>query len=629
MSLALNELDLYLFNEGKLKEGFKQFGSHLIKDDLNQVEGVRFTVYAPHARIVSVVGDFNQWDSRAHVMEKVDEAGVFRLFIKGLGEWTRYKYCIVTSFGQTIFKADPYAYFSDNRPETSSKVYDIDGYVWDDGDYLENRKRVNPFESEMSIYEVHLGSWMTKPDGSFHKYNELVNYLIPYVKAHGFSHIELMPIVEHPLDESWGYQGTGYYSATSRYGVPKDLMYFIDKCHQEHIGVILDWVPGHICKDAHGLYMFDGEPLYEYSDYAIRENIVWGTVNLDLGKGVTKSFLISNAIFWMDYFHVDGFRIDAVSNILYYLGNSSVGTNYGAIEFLKNLSYAIKERDHSVLLFAEDSTTFPNLTKPVHEGGIGFDFKWNMGWMNDTLKYFEKDPIYRKYHHDLITFSMVYAYSERFVLPLSHDEVVHGKNALVAKMPGDYWQKFANYRVLLGLQFTHPGKKLLFMGGEFAQMHEWKDKEELDWFLLEYPLHERSNRFVRDLIHVYQYHKPFFELDHSPEGFRWIDQTNHAQSIFVFARFAKDKQDFCVVVLNMTPNAYDSYRIGVPQKGQYEEILNSDKDIYGGSNLFNGLPISSTDISMHEFPQSIDIKVAPLSITIFRFMNEDNLFSGE
>jgi len=624
---SMSELDMYLFNEGKLKEAYRHFGAHLIKDELNQTTGVRFTVYAPHARIVSIVGDFNGWDSRSHVLSKVDDFGVYSITIHGIGEWTRYKYCIVTSYGQTIFKSDPYAFFSDNRPETSSKVYDLEGYYWHDEDYLEKRRHNNSKEDKLAIYEVHLGSWMTKPNGELHKYNELVDYLIPYVKAHGFSHIELMPVMEHPLDESWGYQGTGYYSATSRFGVPKDLMYFIDMCHKENIGVILDWVPGHICKDAHGLYMFDGEPLYEYEDYNIRENVVWGTVNLDLGKGVTKSFLISNAMFWMSYFHVDGFRIDAVSNILYYLGNSNVGTNYPAIEFLKNLSYAIKEQDHSVLLFAEDSTTYPNLTTPVLDGGIGFDYKWNMGWMNDTLKYFEKDPIYRKYHHDLITFGLVYTYSERFILPLSHDEVVHGKHSLVSKMPGDYWQKFANYRVLIGLQFTHPGKKLLFMGGEFAQMHEWKDKEELDWFLLEYPMHERSNHFVRDLIHVYNYHKPLFELDHESGGFMWIDQRNTEQSIFAFARFSKDPNDFCIVVMNMTPNSYEDFRVGVPRKGKYEEILNSDKEIYGGSNVYNGLPIESDEIPMHDQGQSIQMKVAPLSISILTFVNQENLFS--
>lgn len=626
MKYSITEKELYLFNEGKLHQSFHHFGSHLIKDELNQIQGISFTVYAPHAKIVSVVGDFNNWDSRTHVMKKIDNFGVFSLEIPGLSEWTRYKYCIVTSYGQTIFKADPYAYFSDNRPDTSSKAYDIDGFVWSDQDYLDKRKSVDPFTSPLSIYEVHLGSWMTKPDGTFHKYNELVEYLIPYLKAHGFSHVELMPIVEHPLDESWGYQGTGYFSATSRYGVPKDLMYLIDCLHKENIGVIMDWVPGHICKDAHGLYLFDGEPLYEYDDFSIRENLVWGTVNLDLGKGVTRSFLISNALFWMEYFHVDGFRIDAVSNILYYLGDSSKGENHGAVEFLKLLSLAVKQRDHSVLLFAEDSTTYPNLTKSVADGGVGFDYKWNMGWMNDTLRYFEKDPIYRKYHHDLITFGMVYAYSERFVLPLSHDEVVHGKHSLVQKMPGDYWQKFANYRTLLGLQFTHPGKKLLFMGGEFAQMHEWKDKEELDWFLLEYPLHERANRFVRDLIQVVKYHSPLYELDHDPSGFQWIDQSNTAQSIFSFVRYAKEENRFCVVVLNLTPNAYEHYRLGLPKPGKYLELLNSDKDIYGGSNVYNGSVLESENIAMHGMSCSVDMKIAPLSISILEYMKEDTLF---
>ncbi|MCK4552200.1 MAG: 1,4-alpha-glucan branching protein GlgB [Tenericutes bacterium] len=615
----MNSADLFLYNEGKLKEAYKHFGAHLIKDSSGSITGTEFRVYAPHARIVSLVGEFNNWDSRTHVLDKEDDCGIYSIFIPNIGEWTRYKFCIVTSYGQTIFKADPYAFFSDERPETSSKVYDIDGYDWHDSKYVQSRKNRNHLEEKLSVYELHLGSWMTKPGGSFHKYNELVDLLIPYIIEHGFSHIELMPIAEHPLDESWGYQGTGYYSATSRYGVPKDLMYLIDKCHEAGIGVILDWVPGHICKDDHGLYMFDGEPLYEYDDINIRENKVWGTVNLDLSRGTTKSFMLSSAYFWMEYFHIDGFRIDAVSNIIYYLGNMHVGTNFGAIEFLKNLSYAIKERDHSVLLFAEDSTAYPMLTTGVLDGGIGFDYKWNMGWMNDTLKYFEKDPVHRKYHHDLITFGLVYTYSEKFILPLSHDEVVHGKKSLVDKMPGDYWQKFANYRVLLGLQFTHPGKKLLFMGDEFAQMHEWKDKEELDWFLLEYPLHKRANLFVRDLIKVYNYHKCLHELDHNYRGFRWIDQTNHVQSIFSYIRQGKDDSDFAVIILNMTPNSYDSFFLGVPKKGSYEEILNSDKDCYGGSNIYNGADLNSMDFDNHGFSQSIEVKVAPLSITILKY----------
>ncbi|MFA7076108.1 MAG: 1,4-alpha-glucan branching protein GlgB [Candidatus Izemoplasmatales bacterium] len=617
----MNELDLYLFNEGKLKEAYKLFGSHLIKDDNNQIIGVDFRVYAPHARIISVVGDFNNWDSRTHIMDREDDFGIYHLFVPGLNEWERYKYCIVTSYGQTIFKADPYAFFSDNRPETSSKVYNIDDYLWNDEEYLKNRRIKNHYEEKLSVYEVHLGSWMTKPDGSFHKYNELVDYLIPYVKNHGFSHIEIMPIIEHPLDESWGYQGTGYYSATSRFGVPKDLMYLIDKCHQNNIGVIMDWVPGHTCKDAQGLYMFDGEPLYEYLDFAIRENVVWGTVNLDLTKGIVKSFMISNAYFWINYFHIDGFRIDAVSNIIYYLGDMNVGTNYGAIEFLQNLSSAIKEKDNSVLLFAEDSTTFPNLTKSVSDGGIGFDYKWNMGWMNDTLRYFSKDPIYRKYHHDLITFGITYVYSENFILPLSHDEVVHGKKSLVEKMPGDFWQKFANYRVLIGLQFTHPGKKLLFMGGEFAQIHEWRDKNELDWQLLEYPMHSLSNRFVKDLIRVYNNQTCLYELDSSPLGFSWIDQSNYEQSIFSFIRRGKDDSNFCIVVLNMTPNVYSNYLIGVPKKGFYQEILNSDKEIYGGSNIYNENSIETLDLFNHGFNQSISINISPLSISIIKYQD--------
>jgi 1,4-alpha-glucan branching enzyme len=457
---------------------------------------------------------------------------------------------------------------------------------------------------------------MLKPDGSYHTYNELVDHLLPHVLDHGFTHIELMPVIEHPLDESWGYQGTGYFSATSRFGVPKDLMYFIDRCHQAGIGVIMDWVPSHICKDPHGLYMFDGEPLYEYENHDIRENEVWGTVNLDLGKGITRSFMLSNAYFWMNYFHIDGFRIDAVSNIVHYLGDPSLGTNHGAVDFLRGLSHAVKEKDHSVLLFAEDSSTFPGMTTPVTDGGIGFDYKWNMGWMNDTLKYFEKDPIYRKYHHDLITFGLSYLYSERFILPLSHDEVVHGKKSLIDKMPGDYWQKFANYRALIGLMFTHPGKKLLFMGDEFAQFREWRDKDELDWFLLQYPMHRQANRFVKDTVRVYRHHGCLYERDHDPGGFEWIDAANTEQSVFSFIRRGHDDDDWCLVLVNLTPNAYNDYDVGVPMKGTYKEILNSDKAIYGGSDIYNGEDVQSRDVAIHGRYQSIRVKLAPLSVSV-------------
>lgn len=624
MDYRMSDVDLFLFNEGKLKEAYRHFGAHLTYDAAHALLGVRFTVYAPHAKIVSVVGDFNYWDSRSHVLHKTDDFGVFSLFVPGLDEWTRYKYAIVTQYNQTIFKADPYAFFSDTRPETSSKVYRLEGYEWHDDEYLAKRKSANPYMGPLSIYEVHLGTWMHKPDGSFHKYNELVEYLIPYVKEHGFTHVEFMPIIEHPLDESWGYQGTGYYCATSRYGVPKDLMYLIDCFHQAGIGVIMDWVPGHICKDAHGLYMFDGEPLYEYSDMKIRENVIWGTINLDLGKGIVKSFLISNALYWMKYFHIDGFRIDAVSNIIYYLGNASLGINQPAVDFLRDVTTSIKTEDSSVLVFAEDSTTFPKLTAPVIEGGIGFDYKWNMGWMNDTLRYFEKDPIYRKYHHDLLTFGIVYQYSERFLLPLSHDEVVHGKRSLISKMPGDYWQKFANFRLLMGWLYTHPGKKLCFMGGEFAQMHEWKDKAELDWFLLEYPFHERANHFVRDLLKVYRHHHALFQLDHDSRGFSWIDETNVNQSIYIFARYSQQPDEIIVVVMNMTPVAYENFTIGVPAAGQYMEILCSDKEQYGGSNIYNGDIMETREEACHRCDQSIDIKVAPLAIHLLTWVSQED-----
>ncbi len=615
--MNINGEVMYLFDNGQLLEAYKHFGAHVVKDKSQKIIGVEFTTFAPNVRIASIVGDFNHWDSRAHTMTKIDDSGVFSIYIEGVSEWERYKYCFVTYDNETIFKSDPYAFFSDFRPETSSKVYDIDGYQWNDSNYMNQRKEKNSFNEPMVIYEMHLGSWMRKPDFTFNKYNELVDLLIPYLKDHGFTHVEMMPLAEHPLDESWGYQATGYYSATSRFGVPKDLFYLIDRLHQEGIGVILDWVPSHISKDAHGLYKFDGSYLFEYSDDAIRENEVWGTINLDLGKGMVRSFLLSNARFWMDYFHIDGFRIDAVSNILHYLGDPSRGTNLGALDFLKMLSNTVKSYDHSVLLFAEDSSTFPKLTAAVNDGGVGFDYKWNMGWMNDTLGYFAKDPIYRKYHHHYINFAMVYHHSEKFVLALSHDEVVHGKHSLVEKMPGDYWQKFANYRLLVGLQITHPGKKLMFMGEEFGHMHEWRDTAQLDWHLYQYPMHQKANLFFKDMVRIYHENPCFYELDYDDSGFNWVDSSNAEQSIFSFLRY-DSSGDFCLVILNMTPMVYHNYRIGVPLKGEYVEILNSDLDKYEGSNTYNGLNPMSQNSPHHGFEQSIQIVIAPLAIQIFK-----------
>jgi len=614
----ISKEDLYFFNQGKLFDSYRIFGAHLLKDKTGKFIGTRFTVWAPHAKEVNVMGEFNDFQSWVHNLKKIDEAGIWSITITDAYEWNSYKYEIKTYDGRNLYKSDPYAFFSSERPETLSKIYDLEGYNWNDNAFLKSRDNKNPYESQMSIYEIHLGSWMTKPNGDFNKYNEVVDLLIPYLLDNNFTHVELMPIYEHPLDQSWGYQGTGYYSATSRYGVPKDLMYLVDKCHEFNIGVILDWVPGHICRDNHGLYMFDGEPLFEYKEKEKRENEVWGTANLDLGKGEVQSFLISNALYWMKYFHVDGFRIDAVSNLIYYLGDSSKGVNEGALDFLKKLSTEVFKEFNNALLIAEDSTAYPKVTHPVHDGGLGFNYKWNMGWMNDTLEYFEKDPVHRKYHHDFITFGIEYAFSENYVLPLSHDEVVHGKKSLVNKMPGDYWQKFANYRSLMGLFFTHPGKTLLFMGGEFAQMHEWKDHSELDWNLLNYPLHDGAKRFVRDMNRIVKNEKSLHELDHSYEGFQWIERENNDFSIFSFVRYAKDKNDFVVIVLNLTPMVHHNYKVGVPKAGKYYEIINSDSEVYGGSNIFNGEEIFSSEIPMHNMNQSVQIVLSPLSITIIK-----------
>ncbi len=610
--------DLYFYNQGKLYDSYRIFGAHINKDKQNNIIGTTFTVWAPHAKEVNVLGEFNGYQAWVHNLQKVDDSGIWSLFVEDAKEWHMYKYQIKTHDGRELYKSDPYAFFSAERPETMSKIYDLDGYHWNDSQYMNQRNNDRSYNNQMSIYELHVGSWMTKPDGTFHKFNELVDQLIPYLLEQGFTHLELMPVYEHPLDQSWGYQGTGYYSATSRFGVPKDLMYLVDICHQNNIKVILDWVPGHICRDAHGLYMFDGEPLYEYSEEWKRENVVWGTANLDLGKGEVQSFLISNALFWMKNFHIDGFRIDAVSNLIYFLGDSNNGVNEGALSFLRNLSEQVFKFYDNALLIAEDSTAFPKVTHPVSEGGLGFNYKWNMGWMNDTLEYFEKDPVYRKYHHQEITFGLTYAFSENYVLPLSHDEVVHGKKSLVDKMPGDYWQKFANYRSLMGLFYTHPGKTLLFMGGEFAQMHEWKDGEELDWHLLQYPLHKSAQLFNRDMNQVVKHHKALYELDCEGEGFKWIDSNDTERSIFSFLRYSNKQKEFVIVILNLTPMVHHSFRLGVPQKGKYIEVINSDKALYGGSNMYNGEPMFTTDTPYNYFDQSIEMVLSPLSITILK-----------
>jgi len=600
------------FFEGQHQELHHVFGAHIVGEE------TVFTVYAPNAKQVKLIGSFNHFNGNEHVMQHVHFQGVYQLKIKGNYQDALYKYEIETYAGTVLHKADPFAFYAEKPPHTASKVFELNGYHWHDQGYFYEKKK--PYDQPMFVYEVHAGSWK-KQDGAYLSYRTLAETLIPYVLEQGFTHIELMPIYEHPFDGSWGYQGTGYFAATARYGNPHDLMYFIDQCHQQGIGVILDWVMGHICKDAHGLSFFDGTPLYEFDDQFRRENVTWGTDNLDFYKGITRSFMKSALNYWVDYFHVDGFRIDAVSNLLFYLGNSQVGTNEGAIQFLKEAASMLYQKDDRLLFMAEDSTDFPKVTHPLEYGGLGFNFKWNMGFMNDVLKYFKEDPIHRKYHHDNITFGLMYAFNESFILPFSHDEVVHMKGSLINKMPGDYFQKFANWRLLLGLITTHPGKKLLFMGGEFAQFSEWAYDRSLDWHLFEYESHAKGNRFVKDLIAVYKHHEAFYQKDLYPETFEWLVVDDRDQSVFAFMRHSD--QQHVVVVLNMTPNVHHGYQIGVPLKGTYHEVLNSDKDIYFGSNIYNGLPLTSYHEPRHDKPYHISVTLGPLSMAIFLYQGDN------
>ncbi len=616
---TINADTLYYLDNGQLIDMYEFFGAHLVRKK-GKVTATRFTLYAPNAEHVKVFGDFNDYDEFAHPLKRIDDKGVYSITINQDLRRATYKYVIETKNGEKLYKTDPFAFYNSHRPETMSIVSDRTLYEWQDADYMRTRHEKAPYENPMNIYELHVGTWMQRPDGSFHTFADLVDHLIPYLNENHFTHVELMPVIEHPFDGSWGYQGLGYFAVTSRYGTVDDFKYFVDRCHQNGIQVLLDWVPGHFCKDAHGLYRFDGTPLFEYGDPEIGENPEWGTANFDLGKGFTRSFLISSALFFMKEFHLDGFRIDAVSYMLYYHGNPEKGENHGAQEFLKSLSYQVFATFKHALLVAEDSSAYPHVTKPTDAGGLGFNYKWNMGWMNDTLKYFSKDPIYRKYHHDLLTFSLMYAFSENYVLPFSHDEVVHGKKSLVDKMPGDYWQKFANYRALIGYLHTHPGKSLLFMGQEFAQMHEWKDYTELDWHLLSYPMHDSALRFNREMNRLSKSEPALYEKDHDPAGFEWIDADNAEKSVISFIRRGHDPDTHLIVVINLTPEVHHHFPLGVPAKGRYEEIINSDYASFGGSDLYNGLPLHTKDAPYKHFEQQIEMLLAPLSISILKWV---------
>ncbi|MFJ7747797.1 1,4-alpha-glucan branching protein GlgB [Peribacillus sp. NPDC097295] len=620
-----SDFDLYLFHEGTLYESYKMLGAHILTS--SGKEGVRFAVWAPHAKKVSVVGNFNDWNGTDHSMKRIEHSGIWVLFVPGLKEGDLYKYEIHSPGNKRFLKADPYAFYSEKRPNTASIVHRLDTFEWNDSKWVSNRKKENVYHKPMSIYEVHPGTWKQSELSEFYSYRELADRLVEYVVDNGFTHIELMAIMEHPFDKSWGYQVTGYYSVNSRYGSPNDFKYFVNLCHQKGIGVILDWVPAHFCKDSHGLARFDGTPLFEPIDFNRANRPIWGTFNFDFTKPEVNSFLISNVMFWMDVYHIDGVRVDAVSSMIYLnhdnplpekLQNQYGGEeNIEAIQFLKKLNEVVFNKYPNALMMAEEATDRPLITSPTNIGGLGFNYKWNMGWANDILRYMKLDTLERPNHHNLLTFSFYYAFSENFILPFSHDDVVHGKRSLLNKMPGDYWQKFANLRLLLGYFMTHPGKKLLFMGGEFGQFIEWKDDEQLDWFLLEYESHTKLALYFRTLQKFYRETSSLWRQDHDQEGFEWIEPNNSSQSILTFMRKGKRKGDYCIVVCNFSEQIHYEHRIGVPSQGKYIEVFNSDALNFGGSGQINQEPLQVKKEPFHNQRYSMNITVPPLGISIF------------
>jgi 1,4-alpha-glucan branching enzyme len=613
------------FKSGQSYDSYKFMGCHIDRE--NYI--LSFTVWAPHAREVYLVGDFNNWNKNSHPMANIGDSGVWNISLNDIKEGDAYKYNVVGCDGVSRLKSDPYAFFSELRPNTASIVYDLEKYKWNDKKWQSRRKNENINQMPMNIYEVHLGSWKRKWNGDFLSYEELYE-MIDYVKDMGYTHIEVLPITEHPLDQSWGYQTVGYYSSSSRYGKPNEFKAFIDKCHDNEIGVIIDFAYSHFCKDDHGLYKFDGSPQFEYQDVLKAENIGWGTAHFDLGKPEVNSFLISNAIYWFNEFHVDGIRVDAVSSMLYldydigeWRPNKYGGReNLEAIDFLKKFNENIYKYTNNPIIVAEESTSWPMVTGPTYKGALGFTYKWNMGWMNDTLRYMEMDPVYKKYHHELITFSFMYAFSENFILPLSHDEVVHGKKSLLDKMPGDLWQKFAGLRTLYAYYMIHPGKKLLFMGSEFGQDLEWRYAYGLEWELLEVEPHIAMKQYVKSLNNLYKNEKALYEIDTSYDGFDFIDPHNNEQSIVVLMRKGKKSEEFIIAVINFTPVVYYDYKIGVPHAGTYEEVFNSDDKAYGGSGeTMDGAELFAKHEKWHNKDYHITIKVPPLGVTFIKGKN--------
>jgi len=629
----LTDVDRRLLHEGAHVRGYDKLGAHVTRVD--GVDGVAFAVWAPNALRVSVVGDFNGWDGRVHPMRNHADQGIWELFLPGLREGATYKYEIKSRVdGYMVTKADPYGFASEVRPQTASRVANLDAYRWGDEAWqTEGRAKHNALTAPISVYEVHLGSWRRRWDAAAHDasyltYRELAEQLVDYVKGMGYTHIEFLPIAEHPFDGSWGYQITGYYAVTSRFGPPEDFMYLVDLCHQNGIGVFLDWVPAHFPKDQHGLNYFDGTHLYEHADPRQGEHADWGTLVFNFGRAEVRNFLLSNATFWLDKYHIDGLRVDAVASLLYldysrkdgeWIPNKYGGReNLEAIDFIRRFNELVHLDYPAVLTSAEDSTAWPMVTRPTYVGGLGFDLKWNMGWMHDVLEYMEQDPIYRRYHHNSLTFSLTYAFNENFILPLSHDEVVHLKKSMLDKMPGDAWQKFANLRTLYGYMYAHPGKKLLFMGGEFGQWTEWNEREALQWQLLDWPSHAGLQTYVRALNALYRDEAALHEADDSWEGFQWLEVRDNENSTLAFLRRAKDPDDELVIACNFTPVPRYDYRIGVPKPGRYTEILNSDAKGYWGSAVDTLGSVDSDEVGRGGFDRSISLTLPPLAVLIFR-----------
>jgi 1,4-alpha-glucan branching enzyme len=625
----LSDFDLYLFGEGTHYLKYEKLGAHV--REVDGVRGVHFAVWAPNAQRVSVVGDFNLWDGRANPMRNRGASGIFEIFMPGLDEGALYKFEILSRVDHHLgLKSDPYGFAAEMRPKSASIVCNIDRYTWADAAWLENRAKRDFLHAPMSIYEVHAGSWRRKAEEGWRwlTYRELADELIPYVKRLGYTHIELMPLMEHPFDASWGYQTVGYYAVTSRFGGPVDLMYFVDRCHQEGIGILLDWTPAHFPRDAHGLAFFDGTHLYEHEDPRKGAHPDWGTLLFNYGRNEVQNFLLSNALFWVDKYHIDGLRVDAVASMLYldysrapgeWLPNAFGGReNLEAIALIKRLNELLHQRHPGALMIAEESTAWAAVSRPTYVGGLGFDLKWNMGWMNDTLRYFALDPIHRQYHHNELTFSMIYAFHENFILPLSHDEVVHGKRALLEKMPGDDWQKFANLRLLFGYMFAHPGKKLLFMGGELAQRSEFWEGATVEWHVEESPPHRGIQRLISYLNQLHASERALHELDFEGSGFEWIDPNDAAASVLTFIRKARNQDDFIVAVCNLTPVTRQVYRVGVPRPGYYREILNTDSRYYEGSDVGNDGGVNADPIPWNGRPYSLKLHLPPLAVMYFK-----------